>query len=138
MNQPKNEDQDVDNARAVLRADYYRSVRATGDDILRRMRAKEWDDRDALNEAVEEELSQTYWDIYTHAAYQCLQASDNDADALDELEDMGGTAQTGHALLCVAANIAHRLDVLEYIDGDVEEYFENLEELDEPTETEAP
>ncbi len=129
---------ELNRARDVLRADYYRRVRATGDDILRRMRAKEWDDATALTDSVDQELSQTYWDIYTHAAYQCLQASDRDADAFEEIEDMGGTEQTGHALLCLAANLAHRLDVLEYIESDVKEYFDALEDAGEPVEASDP
>lgn len=111
-----------DNAKHVdaIRADYYKSVRATAEDYLSRQKRGEFRDAEHMREVAECELDQTYWSIYFHAAYQCLLVSDNESDAWETYEDMGGKAE--RQAICVVAAFAHTRDVFDYM-GDLDELF---------------
>lgn len=112
---------------SAIRRDYYRSVRATAEDFAKRLRAGEWSDLDEVSDAVREETDETYWSIYYHAAFRCLLASDNEANAWEEALDMG-IGLAGRETLCTIAAIAHRLDVQELVIPDAETFFEERDE----------
>lgn len=85
----------VDEARRVLRADYYGSVCDIAEDIISRCKSGEIADRDALAEDIHQTVDGSYWVIYTHANFQCLMASDNDSAYVDDLGTDGLVDDTG-------------------------------------------
>lgn len=100
---------------------YHESVKDTAEDIRKRHAAGEWPSEEAYNDAMQQELDETYWSIYWHAAYMCLTESPNEVDAWCELEDIGYELERDNyrQVICVVASIAHRLDVLQAV-GELE------------------
>lgn len=112
---------------SAIRRDYYRSVKNVTDDFEERIRAGEWSDLDEVVDAIAEETDQTYWSIYYHAAFRCLMASDNEAEAWEQAEELGVQLH-GRETVCTIAAIAHRLDIESEVIPFAETFFEEQEE----------
>jgi hypothetical protein len=107
-------DEKVQEALNILRADYYTSVRATAEDMIRRIKSGEIDSAEALETDIHETADGSYWVIYTHANLQCMQASDNWLEAEDAGHDEGNLSEQ----LPTYAFYAFRCDLAEQLEAE--------------------
>ncbi len=106
MNRPT--DDEIQAAKSVLRRDYYGAVQSVAEEIVKQVKAG-----GDLDDLVAQATQQTYWDIYYHAAYQCVYVSDNSGAAYEELVDMGYSDFGDHGHICTVANLCYKFDVRE-------------------------
>ncbi len=74
-------DEKIQEALNVLRADYYETVRSVAKEILAECKRDESLD---MHDQIHESIDGNHFVIYTYAAIQCLQASDNWLASEDE------------------------------------------------------
>jgi hypothetical protein len=75
----------VEEAKRVLRAEYYGDVRSTAEELIEACKSGEIADREALFDRIHEECDGSAWIIYTANAQQVLMFSDNDDAGIEEL-----------------------------------------------------
>jgi hypothetical protein len=81
----------IEEARRIMRTEYYHSVSSFVDVVLRELRSGDIQTQDDLETRILEYTGDCYWAIYTHASQQCLWASENSNYALEEgLVELGG------------------------------------------------
>lgn len=106
----------VEDARRVLRADYWSDVRGVADDLKARLAAGEFADRDEFTQALDETVDGHERVIYTCQAQECLLYSDNDGAYLDEF-GADGAVEDGCLMWSRLAFAAFRADVVEHLDA---------------------
>jgi hypothetical protein len=104
-------DKQIEDAKQVLRADYYSSVRTYAEDFIGQCRSGEIGDVDTLMDRLHESVDGSYWVIYTHANLQAMQASDNWL----AIEDHGAQGETTELSSMLPAYVYYALeaDILE-------------------------
>lgn len=103
-------------ADTILRADYYRSVRETAEDIKMRIVQQEITDRDALTEAIDEAADSSHRATYTYAHFQCLRYSEHDRAYVDEFGGEG-VVKDGAVNWGALAYAAFRADVIDWLES---------------------
>ncbi len=123
-------EQQVNEARAVLRADYYFSVRELAKSLAAEIKAGEFDSREAFFDRIHEECDGSYWVIYTHAAWQCLYVSDNDSaheDVGAELSGEGSMRVSQQAFYALQQDLFESFTAIN-VDINADETFEKNDE----------
>lgn len=113
MNRPT--DEQISEAKRVLRADYYQSVRDMAQDVIDEIKAKNLTDLDEAMEYVEQSVDGSHWVTYTHASIQCIEASDNYLEIGDQGMEAGFVYEDDTVRYDRIAYFALRADVLEQI-----------------------
>ena len=96
-------DSQVDEAKRVLRADYWTSIRSTAKGLAEEIRKGELAAED-VEDRLHEDADGSYWTIYTHANYQCIQCSDHDPweDVADSGEPLSADMANGQPTAILA------------------------------------
>lgn len=124
-------DEQVDDAKRVLRADYYTSIRAHAEGVVAAIRGGELRDTDAVTDRIHQTADGSYWAISTHANYHALLASDH--DPWEDVEDAGGELNPKDAASMLAYYCV-RHDLIETVERELgespDDYFARLDETD--------
>jgi hypothetical protein len=124
----------LDEAKNVLRADYWRAVRDLADDLKQAIKDGEITDREELGDRLHESIDGSHWIIYTYANLQVLCWTSND-DAYQEITDeIDGSKGASHVYQTVAF-WAMMADVREQL-GDEDDLFADEEDEEEDEEEE--
>jgi hypothetical protein len=74
----------VEDAKRVLRSEYYNSIRSFARDIATQVKKGEIEGEEALRDAIESMVDSSSWVIYTHDAQQVLFVSEHDDAGFEE------------------------------------------------------
>lgn len=109
-------DSQVDEAKRVLRADYWTSIRSLAKGLAEEIRKGELAPED-VEDRLHEDADGSYWTIYTHANYQAIMCSDHDPwdDVRDSGEPVSGDVCNGQptavlAYYCVRHDTREQLE----------------------------
>ena len=106
----------IEQAMNLLRRAYYSTIRDMAEDLKKRIEDDEISDREALSDAVHEDVDGSQWVIYTYRAQQVILASDNDSAYADEFGGEG-IVTDGNINWSVLAYGAMQRDLYEQLDA---------------------
>jgi hypothetical protein len=110
------DDQTLEDAKRVLREDYWSSVRSFAEEIEQEVKDGRIKTEDDLTERLDETVDGSYWVAYPHATLQVLCWTEHD-DAIEEVYgselEIGDGGITG--LYTQIAYFAMRADIQSYI-----------------------
>jgi len=106
-------DSQVDDARRVLRADYWTSIRGMVADVIGQMKGGHLESADEVSDYIHESADGCHWAIYTHANYQAIMCSDH--DPWEDVEDQGSELDPKNAMpvlayFCVKHDVEEQLE----------------------------
>lgn len=118
-------EKDHDKAVSVLRAEYYQAVRDIVEEMMGEIKNGNINDREGLEEHVNQSVDGSYWVIYTHANFQVIFVSDNH-DAY--MEDFGEAPVEGSdinwAALAYSAMMRDVHELMEAYDNEIEDLLD--------------
>jgi hypothetical protein len=120
-------DEKLENARRILRADYWSDVKLYADEIREEIASGEITDAEDAYEHLDERVDGAYRVIYTHAAMETVMWSDHDGAYFEEFGPEGA-ADGDQIEWSRLAYAAFRADILDNL-GDLEDLIEELAPL---------
>jgi hypothetical protein len=109
-------DSELDNARQVLKADYWRSVKSHADEIIKEIRNGNIASASDLDQRLNEDAGGSSWAIYPLEALSCLLATNNDNAAEEAGADLRGSG--GRGTYCEIAMWAFQADLSDTLEED--------------------
>jgi hypothetical protein len=114
---PKTHDEQLEDARRVLRADYWNDVRSVVDDVKSDISSRSLVTEDEVTEYIDQAVDGHQRVIYTYKALECLLFSDNEDAYPDQVGEMPSAESGGN--WSTLAYYAFRQDVVDVL-GDID------------------